>query len=107
MSRILRNKNESEGKIGREGTKSDVFLYSQLLYWQKNKIKQKQKQNHWGGKNPQKLRMRLGPLFAKLKSLDNVYDEMTVKIFQQDSDVIRVCPQEDFWVAVGAMGRSE
>lgn len=36
--------------------------------------------------------MRLGPLFAKLKSLDNVYDEMTVKIFQQDSDVIRVCP---------------
>lgn len=106
MSRILRNKNEIEGKIGREGTKSDVFIQLAAILAEKQN-KTETKIESLGGKKPQKLRMRLGPLFAKLKSLDNVYDEKTVKIFQQDSDLIRVCPQEDFWVAVGAMGRSE
>lgn len=42
MSRILRNKNESEGKIGREGTKSDVFIQlAAILAEKQNKTETK------------------------------------------------------------------
>lgn len=95
-----------KGKQGEKEPKVMFFIQLAAILAEKQN-KTETKIESLGGKKPQKLRMRLGPLFAKLKSLDNVYDEMTVKIFQQDSDVIRVCPQEDFWVAVGAMGRSE
>lgn len=52
MSRILRNKNEIEGKIGREGTKSDVFIQLAAILAEKQNKTETKIESLGGKKNP-------------------------------------------------------
>lgn len=66
MSRILRNKNESEGKIGREGTKSDVFIQLAAILAEKQNKTETKIESLGGGETP-KTKNETGTLICQIK----------------------------------------